>query len=233
MKLSSFLERIKQMVRVFIRSTGPVELWDWHRICILADAGISFYSVSDGINLADEASRLPADIFAAISTHYIRNLRREVLKGFYGRLKQGYLPLPCPIGYVDKGGGKKKQIDSVMGPLVAKAFELYNSSRYGTRELSKKMYVLGLRNKKGKPITKTGIQYMLKNKFYIGIIQVRKRSEEFQGNHQPLISNATFRLTQKAPSEIEGRKISGPKHDFMFRRLLKCKKCHYSMSGEI
>jgi site-specific DNA recombinase len=53
---------------------------------------------------------------AVVAAHYVRNLREEVRKGFYGRLKQGFYPLKAPIGYLDCGGGKPKAIDPVAGP---------------------------------------------------------------------------------------------------------------------
>ncbi len=204
---------------------------DWNRINILADAGINFYSVSDGINLSDESSRLPADILAAMSTHYIRNLRKEVLKGFYGRLKQGFYPLPAPIGYKDMGGGKVKEIDPIYGPLVRKTFELYCTGHYGIISLTKEMKKRGLRGKKGARVTKSGIAKILRNPFYIGMIKINRTDEVFTGSHKPIVSKALFNNTQKILNGRTSKRVI--KHDFHFKRMLRCAHCNYSIIGEL
>jgi hypothetical protein len=43
-----------------------------------------------------------------VAADFIRNLREETKKGFYGRLKQGLFPPPAPLGYPGCGGGKPK-----------------------------------------------------------------------------------------------------------------------------
>jgi site-specific DNA recombinase len=203
---------------------------DWNIINILADAGIDFYSVSDGINLSDEASRLPADILAAMSTHYIRNLRKEVLKGFYGRLKQGFYPLPAPVGYIDMGRGQNKKIDPVYGPLVKKVFELYCSGKYGIIPLTREMDKKGLRNKRGGKVTKNGIARILRNTFYVGMIKIVRTNEIFVGSHKSLITKTLFNKAQKV---LKGKTIKKEvKHNFPFRKMIKCKHCNLSIIAE-
>ena len=73
---------------------------------------------------------LSADVQAVISAYYSRNLREEVKKGFYGRLKQGFYPMPAPLGYLDAGGGKPKTPDPERAPLIKKAFEFYATGKY-------------------------------------------------------------------------------------------------------
>lgn len=204
---------------------------DWNKINILADAGINFYSVSDGINLSDEAQRLPADILAAMSTHYSRNLRKEVLKGFYGRLKQGFYPLNAPVGYQDMGGGKNKEIDPFYGPLIKKTFELYCTNRYGIIDLAKEMNKRGLRGKTGAKVTKTGISNILRNPFYMGIIRIKKTNEVFAGSHKPIISKALFNQAQRILDRKCGKKIR--KHYLPFSKMMRCEHCQYALIGEI
>lgn len=203
---------------------------DWNRINILADQGVDFYSVSDGINLSEETSRLPADILAAISTHYIRNLRREVMKGFYGRLKQGLYPLPAPLGYNDMGGGKVKEINPFYGPLVRETFELYCTGNYGIISLAQEMNKRGLRGQKGGKVTKSGVSRILRNPFYIGIIKIKKTDEVFVGLHKPIVSKILFNKAQKILDGKSGKKII--KHDFPFRKMLKCSHCEFTIIPE-
>ena len=57
------------------------------------------------LDLNTRGGRLSADIQAVVAADFIRNLREETKKGFYGRLKQGLYPICAPIGYLDRGGG--------------------------------------------------------------------------------------------------------------------------------
>jgi hypothetical protein len=97
--------------------------------------------------------RLTADIQAVVAADFIRNLRQETGKGFYGRLKQGLYPRWSPVGYLDQGGGNVKIPNPVSAPLVRHALELYASGRYNLKQLREEMIQLGLRNKKGTQIS--------------------------------------------------------------------------------
>src|SRR5437867_1631776 len=109
---------------------GARNLKDWAEIGELSDQGVEVHFVNESLDLHSRGGRLSADIQAVVAADYIRNLREETRKGFYGRLKQGLYPLQAPVGYVDNGKGKVKTIDPIKGPLVRRAFELYATARH-------------------------------------------------------------------------------------------------------
>jgi site-specific DNA recombinase len=121
---------------------GARNLRDWAAIGELSDQGAEIHFVTESLDLQSRGGRLSADIQAVVAADYIRNLREETRKGFYGRLKQGLYPLRAPIGYLDQGKGKPKTIDPVMGPIVRKAFELYSSGRYSFESLGEELHAL-------------------------------------------------------------------------------------------
>src|SRR5438046_4931287 len=128
---------------------GARNLKDWTEIGELSDQGIEVHFVNESLDLRSRGGRLSADIQAVVSADYIRNLREETRKGFYGRLKQGLYPLPAPLGYLDMGKGKLKELDPERAPLVRKAFELYGSARHNLDGLVEDLWQLGLRNRPG------------------------------------------------------------------------------------
>lgn len=67
-------------------------LKDWAHLGELIDQGVEVHFAHESIDLASRGGRLSADIQAVVSADYIRNLKQEVRKGFYGRLKQGFYP---------------------------------------------------------------------------------------------------------------------------------------------
>lgn len=204
-------------------------LHDWANIGDLIDNNIAVYFAHESLNLNERGGRLSADIQAVMASDYVRNLRQETIKGLYGRLKQGLYPFAAPVGYCDNGKGQLKTICPQQGKLVKELFQLYTTRKYNVITLSKEMYIRGLRNQKGNKVCKNGISRILNNAFYIGIINVKGKS--YEGKHKPLISTKLF---ERAQLILKGRQnIRGIKHEFLFRGMIKCKHCNYTMSGEL
>jgi DNA invertase Pin-like site-specific DNA recombinase len=209
---------------------GARNLRDWTAIGELSDQGVEIHFVNESLDLQSRGGRLSADIQAVVSADYIRNLREETRKGFYGRLKQGLYPLRAPIGYLDQGKGKPKTIDPIKGPIVRKAFELYGTGRYSLETLGEELHRLGLRNHHGKEVTRNGLSTLLNNSFYFGLMPIQKTGENFVGIHEPLIKKSLFDRVQAV---LTGRvNARTQRHAFQFRRMLACAACQYSLIGE-
>ena len=205
-------------------------LKDWADLGELIDQGIEVHFANESLDLHSRGGRLSADIQAVVASDYIRNLREETRKGFYGRLKQGIYPLPAPLGYLDRGKGNPKTLDPSRAPLVRRAFELYATGRFGLDTLGEELLRLGLRNRRGGRLTRTGLSILLNNPFYIGLIRLKRTGETFPGAHESLISKTLFDRVQLV---LRGKTYARPLgHDFLFRRLLACKGCRYSLIGE-
>lgn len=209
---------------------GARNFRDWADLGELLDAGVDVHFVHDSMDLRSRGGRLSADIQAVIAADYIRNLREEVRKGFYGRLKQGLYPLPAPIGYVDRGRGRPKDLNPRSAPLLRTAFEMYATARYTISTLGDELWRLGLRNRRGGRVTRTGISNILNNPFYMGLIRIRVTGESFRGAHKPLISKTLFDRVQTV---LRGRTYPmAYRHEFIFRGLLRCRRCGHMLTGE-
>ncbi len=203
-------------------------LKDWAVLGDLIDQGIDVHFAHESLDMETRGGRLAADIQAVIASDYIRNLRDEAIKGIYGRLKQGIYPFYAPLGYTNNGGGKVKSIDPIRGPLVKKAFELYAGGKYNLHTLVDTMHKMGLRNARGNAVSVTRMSCILHNPFYTGVLKVKGRT--FGGAHTPLISEGLY---SKVQDILRGKTNTRPsKHDFLFRRILKCTNCGYSLIGE-
>jgi DNA invertase Pin-like site-specific DNA recombinase len=93
---------------------GARNLKDWADLAELIDIGVEVHFANESLDLNTRGGRLSADIQAVVAADFIRNLREETKKGFYGRLKQGFYPICAPIGYLDRGGGQAKVPDPKM-----------------------------------------------------------------------------------------------------------------------
>ncbi len=209
---------------------GTRNLRDWTDISELSDQGVESHCANESLDLHSRGGRLSADIQAVVAADMIRNLREETRKGFYGRLKQGLYPLSAPLGYLDQGKGKPKTIDPFKGPLVRMLFELYATANHSLETVGEEMFRLGLRNRNGGKVTRNGLSTLLNNPFYMGLIRIRRTNENFAGIHEALISKSLFdRVAAVLAGKINRRT---ERHNFLFRRLLTCATCGYSLIGE-
>lgn len=209
---------------------GARNLRDWAELGEIIDRGIEVHFANENLDLESRGGRLSADIQAVVAADYIRNLREEVKKGFYGRLKQGFYPMPAPVGYLDRGSAKPKEADPIKAPLVREAFELYASERFSINHLVDEMYARGLRTRTGRKLTKNSMAHLLGNPFYIGLMKVGSAGELYAGQHKAIIPKPVFDRVQLIR---KGKSIKLPKHhDFIFRRLISCGECSATLIGE-
>jgi site-specific DNA recombinase len=205
-------------------------LKDWAELGQLIDQGIEVHFSNESVDLKSRGGRLSADIQAVVAADYIRNLREEVKKGFYGRLKQGIMPLPAPLGYLNGGAGKPKPIDPVAGPIIQEAFRLYATGSYGQHALMIEVNRMGLRTRKGKKVSVNVVARILSNRFYTGVIQLKRSGQVYKGLHIPLVTPVIF---QKVQDVLTGRTARDPgKHNFMYSRFIACETCRRSLIAE-
>jgi len=209
---------------------GARNLKDWANLNDLIDQGVDIHFAHESLDMLTRGGRLAADIQAVVAADYIRNLRDEVRKGIYGRLKQGFYPFAAPIGYLDRGKATPKAVDPIKGPLVAEAFELYATGAYTLDSLRRVMALKGLVNRGGKPLAKSYFALMLQNTFYIGVIRLGTTGESFQGQHMPLVRSSLFERVQRI---LTGRTSAREqKHRYLYRRLIRCEGCGRLLTGE-
>ena len=206
-------------------------LKDWAIVSELPDQGIQVYIATESLDFNSRGGRLTADMLAVIAADYIRNLREETKKGIRGRLKQGLYPFRAPIGYLDNGGGKPKTPDPVNAPLIKEMFELYASGQHSMRSLRVEMNQRGLRNNYEKPLSLCGVETILGNPFYTGLIEIKRSGETYNGTHEPIISTSLFRRVQDIKSGRGSPKVT--KHNHLFRGLFRCGLCNLPMTPEL
>lgn len=210
---------------------GARNLKDWNDIQELIEAGLDVRFAHESLDMQTRGGRLTADLLAVIASDYIRNLRDEVRKGMRGRLKQGLYPLQAPLGYLDQGGGKPKIPDPIRAPFIRQTFELYATGAYGLHALEAEMYRRGLRGRSGKRVRITTLAGILRRKFYIGVIDMKRSGILYTGIHEPIITRSTFERVQNIlDGKLATRSI---RHDFLFRRMIRCQSCGYFLIGEL
>lgn len=206
-------------------------LRDWADLGDLIDRGADVRFVTDNLDLTSRGGRLSADIQAIVAADYVRNLKDEVRKGIYGRLKQGIYPFAAPIGYTNTGKANPKLVDPIFGQIIRDLFERYASNAVSLEELGEEFWLKGLRARSGGKMHPNRLSQILNNPFYIGIIRIGTTGEVFQGVHKPLISKSLFERVQRI---LQGKTVpKAKKHRFVLRQKVACGECgRRTLTGE-
>jgi len=122
-----------------------------------------------------------------------RRLKSELAKRAMAvRVQSGECAGRAPVGYVNTIVGHRRTVavDAVLGPLVAEAFHLAAKRQMSIRKILALLVPKGLVGQGGKPMGVSGLQVVLSNPFYAGLI--RHASTLYRGTHAPLISRSLF-----------------------------------------
>lgn len=199
----------------------------------LTRAGVTLVSCSENIDETPSGMLLHG-IMSSIAAFYSQNLAGEVLKGLTGKAKNGGTPFRPPIGYqpvrlFDNGREiRSVEIDPERAPLVKWVFDMYATGEWTTRTLLVEATEKGLSSRltakrPSRPITLSSFQAMLRNLYYIGVVEYRGVS--YPGKHEPLVDRQTFDEVQRL---LEAKNFAGEKkrvHHHYLKGSIWCGCC--------
>ncbi|MGO9936589.1 MAG: recombinase family protein [Terracidiphilus sp.] len=164
------------------------------------------------------------DIRLAVAKNYSENLREEVKKGMQEKASQGTYPGRAPYGYRNNKATRAIEIHPEKAPIAKQVFEHYASGRFSLLSLSKE-----LRHVWGTSISKTNLQKMIINPFYIG--QFNWGGNTYRGTQPTFISPELF---ARANAVLHGyNKPKHSKNEIAFRGLLTCAHDHCTVTAEL
>ena len=129
------------------------------------------------------------------SKYYIDNLSENIKRGIRQKLRNGIWPAWAPLGYVNDKNARCIAVDKEKAKYIKRAFEMYSTGEYPLAQIRKIINSLGLVGKKGKMLSVSNYQYMLKNKIYYGMIEYN--GELYDGKHEPIITKKLFDSVQE------------------------------------
>lgn len=135
------------------------------------------------------------------SERYYEYLGKLSSEAMLEKVEKGELAGPAPLGYRSAyARDEKVEIDGETAPLVRQAFLLLAMPNASLRAARGELLRLGLRSKRGRPISVSSLQHLATNPFYAGLIRYRGRL--YPGAHQPLIP---LRLFQRVQENLRAR----------------------------
>lgn len=175
------------------------------------------------------------DLAVFVAKSFVLQISDNVKRSQQQKIKNGEINGKAPIGYLnitDENGNKDVIIDPHRGPYIQKIFELYSTGNYSMQTLASHIGINGLRsNTPSKNKLKTRqIESILKNPFYYG--QLTFKGELYPHRYEPLIGPDLFKACTKI-RENRNRNIKINSKPFIFKGLMKCKKCGCAMTPEI
>lgn len=221
------VEKTDRLTRNF-RDAVAVDEW------LDQDARRRLHAVKESLLVHKEAKsdmKFMWNIYLSVAKKYSDNLREEAMKGWAEKLAQGWLPAPPPPGYktVTVNGKKIHQPDIDTKALMLRAFEKYLEPQQSIESIAKEMELMGLTTKKGRPFSKSHVQRILNNPFYIGIN--RFNGKDYPGAQEPIIPKEIFdRVQQKMRRKLTCRyRIHNP----VFKNIIRCSSCERTITWQL
>lgn len=158
----------------------------------------------------------------------------NVKRGLKMRVEMGLWPSVAPTGYLNHPDRNMKCqviVDPLRSHVIKLMFEKAAYSDMSTRKLFQWLKDdLKFTTRNGKPLTISNIQVILRNNFYMGLIEYpRKSGKWYAGKHEPIISQELFKRVQERLDSFRSEKTN---HEFAFTRLMKCGMCKSGITAQ-
>lgn len=191
-----------------------------------ADENRRLHAVKENLLLHKNAKsdvKFMWNIHLSVAKKYTDNLREEAMKGWAEKLAQGWLPSQPPPGYmtITEGGKRIHVPNPATKGIMQQIFKKYLEPSHSIATIAKEMEIMGIRTKQGRPHSKSHVQKILNNPFYIGIN--RFNGKDYPGVQEQIISHELFEAVQYKMHK--GRPPIYVKHNPIFKSLIRCEDC--------
>lgn len=209
---------------------------DHHTVAaLLRGLGVTLRSVTEPID-DSSSGRLMEGILAAMA-QWDNEVRSErVVAGMRAAVARGRWVWSAPLGYLnaDARHGASLVPDSARAPAVRRAFEICAAGVTG-RALLEQVSALGLRTKRGNPLSISRLYELLRHPVYTGVLRSIAWETDRAGDFEPLVSAELFgrvQLRLNAPARAAAAPLRHVNHpEFPLRRFVRCEQCGRGLTG--
>ncbi|MFZ3188871.1 MAG: recombinase family protein, partial [Candidatus Sulfotelmatobacter sp.] len=195
-------------------------------LATLRQLGITPVSCDERIE-DSAAGKLSVNLLGAVNQFFSDSLSERIKYRMSAGVQQGRWLWVAPIGYlnVKATSGPELRIDPQRADLVRKAFELVASRTYTLEEVLRRINLLGLNTRHGRPLTKQTLSRLLRNQIYAGWIV--SGENKVKGLHQPLVTQTLFddvqdALAGKTSAPVVHKKVNS---EFPLKGFVMCSGC--------
>ncbi len=201
----------------------------------LAGYGIRVVSATEPVDEDSPVGRLLEGILASVGEFESDLIGERVKASMEHARSCGRLTNAPPLGYIlGPSLGRRCSVipDPEMADHIRFSFEKFATGQYRMSEVLDMVTRRGLRNQRGKPVTKQHFRYILRNPTYLARVAISSERGSVQGEFEPLVDEGTFYRVQ---SVLEDRRVVAPHWttvgDFPLRRVVLCGKCGAPLTG--
>src|SRR3989344_681735 len=177
------------------------------------------------------SGELVENIMSSIAQWTSQNISWEVRKGLKEAVERGRFPGYAPIGYMNDRKTKSLIVDTVRAPYVKLGFELYATGKFSYYTLGDELAKRGLKSKAGKRVSKKGVERMLQNTIYYGLIKTRSATN--QANFPSIITKKLFDDVQEIIEQHNHYADRTRKHSYPMAGFMRCGDCGSMLCGQM
>jgi DNA invertase Pin-like site-specific DNA recombinase len=190
--------------------------------------GIKVVSATESISEGSEGILLES-VLEGYAEYYSAELSEKVVRGMKENVLKGkFNGGTIPIGYHVENSCLA--VDKLVAPFIVEAFEMYRSG-YSMKEIRDYLNSKNVRTPRGNKITYNAVNYMLKNRRYIG--EAKFRDIVVPGSIPDIVPKSLFEAVQdmlainrKAPAKKKAEE------DYLLTTKFYCGHCGAFMIGE-
>lgn len=203
---------------------------------LLQDGKLQLIQTSDKV-YAPSDNALLLSVEAGMSNQYIRELAVNTKRGMKSKALKGDKPGIPPIGYLNDRLAKTIVPDPELFPKIRILWDKMLTGTYSVAQLvevaEKELLILTPRRGKtgGKALAPSTLHTVFKNIFYTG--KLRFLGEIYNGNQIPMVTEEEFTRVQEIIDPGHTTRPKDKNQSFLFRNLLKCGECGYSITAEL
>jgi site-specific DNA recombinase len=187
-------------------------------------------SATEPFDTGSAAGRMMLQMLAVFAEFEHATIVDRISAGIERRAREGrWFGGRPPFGYLFSNEERVLVPDPVKAPVVRRAFDLYTRRRLGTCSIAEKLRA------EGAPAPSAGwghpaVHWIISNPTYAG--KIRWRDRVFDGVHEPLIDELTFKQAQAILRErSEHAKRRGNPSDFLLSGVVRCGHCGKAYIG--
>ncbi|ABD10294.1 Recombinase [Frankia casuarinae] len=196
--------------------------------------GVQLHSATEKNLDTTPAGQAMHGMIAVFNEYQVRVSGEDIKYKMGQKAKKGGTLGVAPLGYLnvrEQFEGREVRtvaLDPERAPFVVMAFELYATGKFNFHTLRDALTEAGFRTRPTKqwasrPISINKIGEMLRDRYYLGY--VRYDGEEYEGRHEPLISQELFDRVQRV---LYAERRAGTRHrthDHYLKGLVWCDRC--------
>lgn len=193
-----------------------------------------FFTLNKTYNFMNDDDNFITGIQAEMDSHFMRIMKRKMLRGRIQAVESGvHFGIP-PFGY-DKSPTKPKIL--IKNPMESKAIEIifdsYANKKLNQKEIADKINLLGYKTRENKIFTVRSISIILRNVVYIGTLLYELKNREpivVEYAHEAIIPKKLFDETQVLRSERRVVPTSAKNGKYLLSQLIRCSECNTTLS---